>query len=141
MDYLAGHANPNVQYHASDMIMNIHSDASYLSEEKARSRTCRHFFPGVGTKTWQAHSVKRWVLREHGDPTICRRIRGGGRVRCTVSQLPNIYYFSTHTDRYRPPKTKHARTLRQRYHSRHCEQHHKMSTLKIYGNEVLMGGE
>ena len=33
------------------MIMNIHSDASYLSEEKARSRTCRHFFLGWVPKT------------------------------------------------------------------------------------------
>ncbi len=28
------------------MIMNIHSDASYLSKTKARSRACRHFFMG-----------------------------------------------------------------------------------------------
>jgi hypothetical protein len=28
------------------MIMNIHSDASYLSETKARSRACGHFFMG-----------------------------------------------------------------------------------------------
>jgi hypothetical protein len=28
------------------MIMNIHSDASYLSETGALSRACRHFFMG-----------------------------------------------------------------------------------------------
>ena len=28
------------------MVMNVHSDASYLSESKARSRTCGHFFMG-----------------------------------------------------------------------------------------------
>jgi hypothetical protein len=28
------------------MVMNIHSDASYLSETKARSRACGHFFMG-----------------------------------------------------------------------------------------------
>ncbi len=28
------------------MIINIHSDASYLSESKARSRACGHFFIG-----------------------------------------------------------------------------------------------
>ena len=28
------------------MVLNIHSDASYLSESKARSRTCGHFFMG-----------------------------------------------------------------------------------------------
>ena len=32
------------------MIMNIHSDASYLSEPSARSRTCGHFFMGLTPK-------------------------------------------------------------------------------------------
>ena len=43
LDYLT---NPNVliQYYASDVILNIHSNASYLSEQKARSRAAGHFF-------------------------------------------------------------------------------------------------
>jgi hypothetical protein len=35
LDYLAGHADAKVRFHKSDMIMNIHLDASYLSEAKA----------------------------------------------------------------------------------------------------------
>ncbi len=35
LDYLAGHADAKVRFHEPDMIMNIHSDASYLSEAKA----------------------------------------------------------------------------------------------------------
>jgi hypothetical protein len=35
------------------MIMNIHSDASYLSEPSARSRTCGHFFMGSIPKNGQ----------------------------------------------------------------------------------------
>ena len=46
LDYLAYHSDAKVRFYASDMIMNIHSDASYLSEGKARSRTCGHFFMG-----------------------------------------------------------------------------------------------
>ena len=46
LDYLAGHSDAKVRFHASDMILNIHSDASYLSEAKARSRACGHFFLG-----------------------------------------------------------------------------------------------
>jgi hypothetical protein len=46
MDYLAHNADAKVRFHASDMIMNIHSDAFYLSETKARSRACGHFFMG-----------------------------------------------------------------------------------------------
>jgi hypothetical protein len=37
LDYLAFHANAKIWFYASDMIMNIHLDTSYLSEEKARS--------------------------------------------------------------------------------------------------------
>ena len=46
LDYLAHHSNAKVRFYSSDMIMNIHSDASYLSEGRARSRTCGHFFMG-----------------------------------------------------------------------------------------------
>jgi hypothetical protein len=44
LNYLASNQDAKVCFHASDMIMNINSDASYLSETKARSRACGHFF-------------------------------------------------------------------------------------------------
>ena len=46
LDYLVGHADAKVRVGASDMIMNIHSDALYLLEAKARSRACSNFFLG-----------------------------------------------------------------------------------------------
>jgi hypothetical protein len=46
LDYLATHPNAVVRFRASDMVMNIHSDASYLSEPKTRRRACGHFFMG-----------------------------------------------------------------------------------------------
>ena len=46
LDYLATHPDATIRYRASDMIMNIHSDASYLSEMGPRSRACGHFFMG-----------------------------------------------------------------------------------------------
>ena len=46
LEYLASNSEAKVRYHASDMVMNIHSDASYLSETKARSRACGHFSMG-----------------------------------------------------------------------------------------------
>ena len=42
--YSATHPNAIITYCASDMVLSSHSDASYLSESKARSRTCGHFF-------------------------------------------------------------------------------------------------
>ncbi len=50
LDYLAHNADAKVGFSASDMIMNIHLDVSYLSEDlseaKACSCTCGHFFMG-----------------------------------------------------------------------------------------------
>jgi hypothetical protein len=46
LDYLASNSDAKVRFHASDMVMNIHTDASYLSETKVQSRACGHFFMG-----------------------------------------------------------------------------------------------
>ena len=44
LDYAASQPDAIITYRASDMVMAIHSDASYLSEPKARSRAGGHFF-------------------------------------------------------------------------------------------------
>jgi hypothetical protein len=46
LDYLATHPDAIIRYQASDMILHIHSDASYLSVSNARSRLGGLFFPG-----------------------------------------------------------------------------------------------
>jgi hypothetical protein len=46
MDYLATHPNATLRYTASNMILQVHSDASYLSESQARSRAGGLFFLG-----------------------------------------------------------------------------------------------
>ena len=46
LDYLASHPNAVVRYRTSEMILNIHSDASYLSETKSRSRLGGYYFMG-----------------------------------------------------------------------------------------------
>jgi hypothetical protein len=46
LDYLTSNSEAKVRFYASDMIMNMHSDASYLSETGVRSRACGHFFMG-----------------------------------------------------------------------------------------------
>jgi hypothetical protein len=38
LNYCATHPEATLRYHASDMILNIKSDASYLSEREAKSR-------------------------------------------------------------------------------------------------------
>lgn len=44
LDYAATHPDATVRFTASDMILHVHSDASYLSEAKARSRAGGLFF-------------------------------------------------------------------------------------------------
>jgi hypothetical protein len=46
LDYLASHPDATIRYHASDMILHIHSDASYLSVSNAQSRLGGLFFLG-----------------------------------------------------------------------------------------------
>jgi hypothetical protein len=38
LDYAATHPDATIRYYKNDMILYVHSDASYLSEPKARSR-------------------------------------------------------------------------------------------------------
>ena len=59
-----------IRYKASDMVLNIHSDASYLSAPKARSRAGGYFFLG---------SVPR-----DGDPI---KLNGAIHITCTILKL------------------------------------------------------
>jgi hypothetical protein len=43
LDYSFTHPDAKVRYHSSGMVLSIHSDASYHSEAKARSRVAGHF--------------------------------------------------------------------------------------------------
>jgi hypothetical protein len=70
LDYLATHPDDTVCFHASDMILNIHSDASYLSESKAHT-TSVAIFSWDRNRTLQnqsnstrrsSHSVQSYVL-------------------------------------------------------------------------------
>ena len=44
LDYAASQEEAVITYHASDLILAVHSDAGYLNESKARSRAGGHFF-------------------------------------------------------------------------------------------------
>ena len=49
LNYCATYPNTTVRYHHSDMILKVHSDASYLSEAKARSRAAGYHYLGNNT--------------------------------------------------------------------------------------------
>lgn len=44
LDYCATHPDAMVRYHASDMILSLHSDGSYQSEPDSKSRAAGHFY-------------------------------------------------------------------------------------------------
>ncbi len=46
LDYFGMHPEVTVRFHTSNMVLNIHLDASYLSKANAHSRACGHFFIG-----------------------------------------------------------------------------------------------
>ncbi len=66
LDFLATQEDAVLSYHASDMVLAVHSNASYLSKPKARSRASGHFFfsrdttvpPNNGTVLNIAHIIK-----------------------------------------------------------------------------------
>jgi hypothetical protein len=60
LDYLATHPGATIRYHASDMILSIHSDASYLSVSNARSRLGVLFF--LGNKSPEQETLNGSIL-------------------------------------------------------------------------------
>eukprot|EP00957_Ditylum_brightwellii_P066704 5061609-Ditylum_brightwellii.AAC.1 len=46
LNYCASHPDATIRYTPSDMLLKVHSDASYLSAPEARSRAGGYFFLG-----------------------------------------------------------------------------------------------
>jgi hypothetical protein len=70
LDYMWTHPDAVIRYRVSDMILNIHSDASYLSAPKAHSRAGGYFFLGS--------------LPRNGDLI---KLNGTTPVQCTILKL------------------------------------------------------
>jgi hypothetical protein len=50
LNYCNTHQETKIRYHASDMILHIHSDASYLTENESKSRAKGFFYMGNNNK-------------------------------------------------------------------------------------------
>jgi hypothetical protein len=70
INYMWTHPDAKIRNRTSDMILNVHSDASYLSAPKARSRAGGYFFLGS--------------LPHDGDPI---KLNGAIHVTCTTLKL------------------------------------------------------
>ena len=111
LDYLATHSEATVRFHASDMILNIHSDASYLSEANAHSRACGHFFMGWKSNPTKPIKLNGGIFYIVCNFTVRRCVRRGSRTRSIIPQLQTSNNFSTHTRRNGTPPTTNANTL------------------------------
>jgi hypothetical protein len=60
LDYLPTHPDTTIRYHASDMILHIHSDAYYLSVSNARSHLGGLFF--LGNKSPEQETLNISIL-------------------------------------------------------------------------------
>jgi hypothetical protein len=60
LDYLATHPDATIRYHASGMVLHIHSYASYLSVSNARSRLGGLFF--LGNKSPEQDTLSGSIL-------------------------------------------------------------------------------
>jgi hypothetical protein len=74
LDYLATHPDATIRYHASDMILHIHSDASYLSVSSARSRLGGLFF--CGDKSPHEDNLNGSILNVASVIKKCGRFHG-----------------------------------------------------------------
>jgi hypothetical protein len=93
--FLATHPDATLRYHASTMILNIHSDASYLSVSNARSRLGGLFF--LVNKSPKQETLKG--RRRHQKPGCLRsRVRSWS----VLSQRPKWRPAQSHTHRSDP---------------------------------------
>jgi hypothetical protein len=106
LDYLVTHPDATVRFRATDMVMNIHSDVSYLLEPNSCSRACGHFFLG-----WLPVNRQPIRLNEafHAHCLILRFVVASAaeaKLEGIIFKLSRRNDFSTHARRPRPPTTK-----------------------------------
>jgi hypothetical protein len=103
LDYLATQPDAAIRYHASDMILHIHSDASYLSVSNARGRLGGLFFLG--------NKIPRTGYTKRINPQCrCRhqkrdRLRSRIRSWSVLSQRPKWCPAQSYTNRAWPHTT------------------------------------
>jgi hypothetical protein len=101
LDYLETHPDATIRYHASDMILHIHSNASYLSVSNARSRLGGLFFCGDksphedninGSILSVAPVIKNLVASAAESEVIAcfQNAQSGTPLRVTLTELDHI---------------------------------------------------
>jgi hypothetical protein len=97
LNYAATHPDAKIRFQASDMILHIHSDASYLSETKARSRAGGYFYlsdnnenPKINGAIHVHSSIMRQVLASATEAEVGAlfyNAQDGSMLRTTLIEL------------------------------------------------------
>jgi hypothetical protein len=101
LDYVATQPDATIRYHASDMILHIHSNASYLSVSNASSRLGGLFFCGdkspqeynLNGSIFNVSSVIKNVVASAAESEIgaCfQNVQSGAPLRATLAELGHI---------------------------------------------------
>ncbi len=111
LDYLATYPNATVCFYASNMILNVLSDASYLSKANADSHAFGNFFHGLETGWDKTHQVEQGILHPLCNLAVCRCILCRSRTRCPLPKLQTGHNLSTYAQRNGTPSTSHPNQL------------------------------
>jgi len=97
LNYAATHPDAILRFNASQMILNIHSDASYLSESKARSRAGGFFYlsnnsdsPPINGAIHVHNSIMRSILASATEAEVGAlfyNAQDGKMLRTTLNDL------------------------------------------------------
>jgi hypothetical protein len=127
LDYLATHPDATLIYHASDMILHNHSDASYLSVSNIQNGLGGLFF--LGNKSPEQDKLNGSILN-------FAAVEKRGRPRCIIqswsmlSQRPKWRPAQSHTHRAGAHTTSDASTHRQLHCIRNIERNNQTETIK-----------
>jgi hypothetical protein len=131
------HPETKIRYHASDMILLIHSDASYLSEKEANSIAGGFFYMGSSTSvdkklTNRAILIISKVLK-HVMSSAAEAEIGAVFYKCKRRRSPSYNIGIS-----RAPKATHANGNRKYHHDRIQKWHNKTKTHKSNGYAFLL---
>ena len=94
LDYCATHPNATIRFQASDMILKIHSDASYLSETEARSRVGGYFFLGNKNETLQHNGPIHIIAKIIKNVvSLTAEVEIAGIYTCAIDTIPIRLYL------------------------------------------------
>ena len=103
LDYLATHPDGVTMFKAADMIFNVHSDASYLSEKKAKSRMGGYFFLGCMSEKNRDVFIK--------NTEISCMFSGRGRISCIILEHEGSQDSTLNARKNGPQTTSNTSTL------------------------------